>query len=120
MNYSFKQFNERATGSLYDAFKRFDTGKVDADTFINEIKTKVGVKPTAEFINYIRTEKVGQVQYAKIAHALNYNADLKKNSEYIPPVMPYDQNFHRAKRVKVAGPPGESMNAYQKELGTSL
>lgn len=80
----------------------------------------MGVKPTPEFINYIRTEKVGQVQYSKIAHSLNYNADLKKNSSYVPPVQPYDQNFHRAKRVKVAGPPGESLNAYQKELGSTL
>lgn len=114
------QFNDRATGTLYDVFKRFDTGKLDADTFIKQIETKVGVKATPEFINYIRTEKVGQAQYSKIAHALNYNADLKKNSSYMPPVQPYDQNFHRAKRVKVAGPPGESLNAYQKELGTTL
>ena len=71
---------------MYDAFKRFDAGKVDADTFIKEVQSKVGVKPTAEFINYIRTEKSGQCHYAKIANALNYNADLKKNSSYMPPV----------------------------------
>jgi hypothetical protein len=87
-------------------YKRFDAGKVDADTFIKQVEKQVGVKPTAEFMNYIRTEKVGQLQYSKVANALNYNADLKKNSSYVPPVQPYDQNFHRAKRVKVPGPAG--------------
>jgi hypothetical protein len=40
-------------------FKRFDQGHLDADTFITKVQSEVGIKPTPEFINYIRTEKVG-------------------------------------------------------------
>jgi hypothetical protein len=93
---------------LYDVYKRFDQGKTDADTFIRQVETEVGIKPTPEFVNYIRTEKVGQALYNKVAHALNYNQDLKKNSSYVAPVKPYDIDFHRAKRNKVPGPPGTS------------
>jgi len=50
----------------------------------------VGIQPTPEFINYVRTEKVGLCHYNKIAQSLNYNQDLKKNSSYVPPVKPYD------------------------------
>ncbi len=52
--------------------------------------------------------------------ALNYNQDLKKNSSYVPPVKPYDLDFHRAKRVKVPGPPGQSLNVFQGEIGKTL
>lgn len=34
-------------------FKKFDTGKIDADTFIKQVE-QTGVKATPEFINYIR------------------------------------------------------------------
>ena len=53
---------------MYDVYKKFDQGKVDADTFIRQVETEVGIKPTSEFINYIRTEKVGQCHYSKVAH----------------------------------------------------
>ena len=101
-------------------YKRFDQGKVDADTFIKQVETEVGIKPTPEFINYIRTEKVGQALYNKVAHALNYNQDLKKNSAYVDPVKPYDQDFHRAKRNKLPGPAGSSHNAFQEDVGKTL
>jgi hypothetical protein len=73
------------------------------------VQSEVGIKPTPEFINYIRTEKVGQALYNKVAQSLNYNQDpTKKNSVYVAPVKPYDQDFHRAKRNKQAGPAGSS------------
>lgn len=71
-------------------------------------------------MNYIRTEKVGQALYNKVAQALNYNQDLKKNSAYVAPVKPYDLDFHRAKRNKVAGPEGTSQNVFQEEVGKTL
>jgi hypothetical protein len=80
----------------------------------------VGIKPTPEFINYIRTEKVGQALYNKVANSLNCNQDLKKNSAYVAPVKPYDLDFHRAKRNKVAGPSGTSQNAFQEDIGKTL
>lgn len=71
-------------------------------------------------MNYIRTEKHGLANYSKIAQTLGYSRDVKQNSAYIPPVNPYDVNFHRAKRNKVAGPGGQTMNAFQEEVGKAL
>lgn len=81
-------------------FKKFDSGKMNADTFIMQVE-QAGVKATPEFVNYIR--KNGQCQFSKITSTLNFNRDVKNNSAYAPPVMPYDSNFHRGKRVKLSG-----------------
>jgi len=102
-------------------FKKFDTGKLDADRFISQVEQTVGIKPTEEFINYVRTEKMGTCQYSKIAQSLNYNKDLSKHTQsYVPPVNPYDVNFHRAKRTKVAGAEGSTINAFQEEMGKAI
>jgi hypothetical protein len=55
-----------------------------------------------------------------VANSLNCNQDLKKNSAYVAPVKPYDLDFHRAKRNKVAGPSGTSQNAFQEDIGKTL
>ncbi len=34
---------------------------------------------------------------------MNYNKDQKNNSTYNPPMNPYDLDFHRGKKNKIAG-----------------
>lgn len=81
----------------------------------------MGIKPSEEFINYVRTEKHGQCTYSKIAQSLNFNKDAQRHTQaYVPPVNPFDVNFHRAKRNKVAGAEGSTMNAFQEEVGQAL
>jgi hypothetical protein len=35
-------------------------------------------------------------------------------------VNPYDVNFHRAKRTKVAGAEGNTINAFQEDMGKAI
>lgn len=99
-----ERFADKASGNLYDIFKQFDGGKIDADGFIRQVENTVGIPATPEFVSYIRTNKHTKCEYSKIAASLNYNKDQKANSSYHPPVNPYDLNHHRGKRNKVAGP----------------
>ena len=77
------------------------------------------MKVTPEFTSYVRTD-AGHLNYGRVAQALGCVRDSKQNSAYAPPVHPVEQSHHRAKRCKVAGPAGTSVNAFQQEVGQTL
>eukprot|EP00347_Sterkiella_histriomuscorum_P014048 403362357 len=115
-----QRFADTASNNLYDVFKKFDSGKIDADGFIKQVESGVGIPATPEFISYVRTQKYTKCDYSKIAQSLNYNKDQRANATYNPPMNPYDLNFHRGQRNKKAGDGGASQNAFQERMANTI
>lgn len=43
------------SASLFSLYKEFDGGKINAEKFAERMETDIGLRPTNEFRNYMRT-----------------------------------------------------------------